>query len=43
MRSGDLDQLVPIAAYYAPRERFLTELSLDPPEAISDATGASPR
>ena len=40
VRSGDLDQLVQIARQYAARERFLTELTLDPPEATSDEAGA---
>ena len=39
VRSGDLDQLVQIAAQYPSRERFLTELTLDPPEATSDEAG----
>jgi DNA helicase-2/ATP-dependent DNA helicase PcrA len=32
-RAGDLDKLEQIAAGYATRERFLSELTLDPPEA----------
>ncbi len=39
VRAGDLDQLVRIAGQYASRERFLTELTLDPPEATSDEAG----
>jgi DNA helicase-2/ATP-dependent DNA helicase PcrA len=39
IRTGDLDQLVRIAAQYASRERFLTEMTLDPPEATSDEAG----
>ena len=39
IRAGDLDQLVRIAAQYASRERFLTEMTLDPPEATSDEAG----
>ncbi len=35
-RLADLDQLAHIGAGYATRERFLTELTLDPPEATSD-------
>ena len=35
-----LHQLVQIAATYPSRERFLTELTLDPPEATSDRAGA---
>ena len=41
-RSGDLDQLEQIAAGYATRERFLTELTLDPPDA-SGAEAGHPR
>ena len=33
LRAGDLDKLEQIAAGYATRERFLSELMLDPPEA----------
>ena len=40
VREGDLDQLVRIASQYASRERFLTELTLDPPDATSDEAGA---
>ena len=36
---GDLDQLVRLAAGYASRERFLTELTLDPPQSTSDQSG----
>jgi DNA helicase-2/ATP-dependent DNA helicase PcrA len=36
VRAGDLAQLVRIAAGYSTRERFLTELTLDPPDATSD-------
>ena len=39
VRSGDIDQLERIAATYASRERFLTELTLDPPEASSGESG----
>jgi DNA helicase-2/ATP-dependent DNA helicase PcrA len=35
----DLEQLELIAAGYPSRERFLTELTLDPPEASSDEAG----
>jgi DNA helicase-2/ATP-dependent DNA helicase PcrA len=38
-RSGDLAQLRRIAAAYASRERFLTELTLDPPAATGDHAG----
>jgi DNA helicase II / ATP-dependent DNA helicase PcrA len=40
MRQADLLQLVEIAATYPSRERFLTELTLDPPDATSDRSGA---
>jgi ATP-dependent DNA helicase UvrD/PcrA len=36
MRQADLAQLVQIASTYPARERFLTELTLDPPDATSD-------
>jgi len=39
-RIGDLDQLELLSGQYASRERFLTELSLDPPNATSDLAGA---
>jgi DNA helicase-2/ATP-dependent DNA helicase PcrA len=39
MRQADLAQLVQIASTYPARERFLTELTLDPPEATSDEAG----
>lgn len=38
-RQGDLTQLAQIAASYPSRERFLTELTLDPPDATSDKAG----
>ena len=38
-RRADLLQLEQIAAGYPSRERFLTELTLDPPEATSDQAG----
>ena len=38
-RQADLLQLEQIAAGYASRERFLTELTLDPPDATSDQAG----
>jgi DNA helicase II / ATP-dependent DNA helicase PcrA len=38
-RIGDLDQLEQIAAGYATRERFLTELTLDPPDASGAEAG----
>ena len=40
-RRADLIQLEQIAAGYPSRERFLTELTLDPPDATSDETGAA--
>ena len=40
IREGDLAQLARMAGAYASRERFLTELTLDPPEATSDESGA---
>jgi len=39
VRLGDLLQLEQIAAGYLSRERFLTELTLDPPDATSDQAG----
>jgi DNA helicase-2/ATP-dependent DNA helicase PcrA len=39
VRQADLTQLARIAAGYASRERFLTELTLDPPDATSDEAG----
>ncbi|WP_292529965.1 ATP-dependent helicase [Methylocystis sp.] len=39
-RLADLLQLEQIAASYPSRERFLTELTLDPPDATSDHAGA---
>ncbi|CAG9175367.1 ATP-dependent helicase [Cupriavidus respiraculi] len=38
-RQADLQQLERIAATYGARERFLTELTLDPPDASSDESG----
>jgi DNA helicase-2/ATP-dependent DNA helicase PcrA len=38
-READLQQLAHIAATYPSRERFLTELTLDPPDATSDKSG----
>ena len=40
VRLADLRQLEAIAAGYRSRERFLTELTLDPPGATSDEAGA---
>jgi DNA helicase-2/ATP-dependent DNA helicase PcrA len=39
VRQLDLIQLAQIAASYPSRERFLTELTLDPPDATSDEAG----
>jgi ATP-dependent DNA helicase UvrD/PcrA len=39
IRRGDIEQLARIAATYPSRERFLTELTLDPPEVTSDQPG----
>ncbi|KNZ32045.1 MAG: ATP-dependent DNA helicase [Methylibium sp. NZG] len=39
VRAADLAQLARIAAGYSNRERFLTELTLDPPQATSDESG----
>lgn len=39
VRTADLIQLEQIASGYASRERFLTELTLDPPDATSDQSG----
>jgi DNA helicase II / ATP-dependent DNA helicase PcrA len=38
-RIGDLDQLELLAGQYPSRERYLTELTLDPPNATSDLAG----
>ena len=39
LREADLAQLTQIAASYQSRERFLTEMKLDPPDATSDEAG----
>ncbi len=39
VRAADLEQLEQIAGRYPSRERFLTELTLDPPEATGDEAG----
>jgi DNA helicase-2/ATP-dependent DNA helicase PcrA len=39
VRAQDLDQLEQIAAHYPSRERFLSELTLDPPQATGDQAG----
>ena len=38
-RLGDLDQLEHLSGQYPSRERFVTELTLDPPHATSDLAG----
>ncbi|HWJ35444.1 MAG TPA: ATP-dependent helicase [Steroidobacteraceae bacterium] len=38
-RTGDLEQLEQLSAQYPSRERFLTELTLDPPSLTSDQSG----
>ncbi|HEY3730634.1 MAG TPA: ATP-dependent helicase [Steroidobacteraceae bacterium] len=38
-RVGDLDQLEQLSTQYPSRERFITELTLDPPHATSDLSG----
>src|SRR5947209_14595995 len=35
-RAADLEQLEQLAAGYPTRERFLSELTLDPPDAVGD-------
>ncbi len=39
LRQADLAQLAQVASSYPSRERFLTELTLDPPDATSDEAG----
>ena len=39
VRVGDLDQLERIASQFATRDEFLTEFTLDPPQATSDLSG----
>ena len=41
VRASDLLQLVRIAAGFASRTSFLTELTLDPPQATSDLAGCA--
>ncbi len=38
-RAADLEQLEQVSGRYATRERFLTELTLDPPSAAGDLAG----
>ena len=40
-RMGDLEQLEQLSSQHASRERFLTELTLDPPTVTSDQSGAA--
>ncbi len=39
VRRGDVEQLERMATGYSSRERFLSELTLDPPDATSDRSG----
>jgi DNA helicase-2/ATP-dependent DNA helicase PcrA len=39
VRRGDLEQLDRLSAQYASREAFVTELTLDPPQASGDLSG----
>ena len=39
VRAADLEQLEQLSTQYPSRERFLTELALDPPEATGDHAG----
>lgn len=39
VRAGDLEQLESLASQHRSRESFLTELTLDPPQASSDESG----
>jgi DNA helicase II / ATP-dependent DNA helicase PcrA len=39
VRAGDIDQLEKIAQQFTSRERFITELTLDPPQASGDLAG----
>jgi len=39
VRAADLDRLDAVAARFGTRERFLTELALDPPQATGDLAG----
>jgi len=39
VRAADLDMLAQISGQFATRERFLTELTLDPPQATGDLAG----
>jgi DNA helicase II / ATP-dependent DNA helicase PcrA len=39
VRAADLDMLAQVSGQFASRERFLTELTLDPPQATGDLSG----
>ena len=39
VRAGDLDMLEQVSGQFPSRERFLTELTLDPPQATGDLSG----
>jgi DNA helicase II / ATP-dependent DNA helicase PcrA len=39
VRGADIEQLVQLSTQYPSRERFLTELTLDPPQATGDLAG----
>jgi DNA helicase II / ATP-dependent DNA helicase PcrA len=41
MRIGDLDQLEMLSSQFQTRERFVTELTLDPPNATSDQSSSA--
>ncbi|MGE0803959.1 MAG: 3'-5' exonuclease, partial [Burkholderiaceae bacterium] len=43
VRASDLDMLQAVAGEFATRERFLTELTLDPPQASGDLTDGALR
>ena len=40
VRWGDIEQLIQISQQFPSRERFLTELTLDPPQSSGDLAGA---
>ena len=40
-RTGDIEQLEQLSSQYPSRERFLTELTLDPPALTSDQSGTA--
>jgi DNA helicase-2/ATP-dependent DNA helicase PcrA len=42
-RTGDLEQLEKLSAQFPTRERFLTELTLDPPSVTGDQSGGASR